>query len=125
MNTFLIRLRGLRETPDLPGKEELFQLLEDTGLTEVVVLAMPAQVNTAKTEFEAQPPSLVSEEELRKAEQLQPEAFGKLERWYTLWSGILRQGLDYHKRIRLGISEAKGGRKPKEEPAPETPEPQS
>jgi hypothetical protein len=96
---------------DLPGKEELFKFLADTGLTPEALEAMRKKVDAAKKDVPAAPKTLVSDDELRAADARQLEAYDRLCRWYTLWSGILRDGLDYHARVQLGVTEVKGGRK--------------
>ena len=111
VDLFLVRLEGLRAMPDLPGKAELLQHLEDTGLTEAVLADMRQKVDAAQLETPAQAPQPVSEEELRAADEAQLAAFDRLELWYTVWAGIFRQKLDYHTRVRLGVSAVKGGHK--------------
>ncbi len=110
VDLFLVRREGLLKMENLPGKKALFDALAAMGLTDAVVADMRAKVDAAKLEVAASPAPLVPEAEMRAADRQQQEAFLRLQRWYGLWSGVLRQGLDYHMRIRLGISEARGGR---------------
>lgn len=107
---FLARYEGLKKMPDFDGKSALLEALAAMGLTDAVVADMRERVDAAKKEAPAAPVALVPEAELVAADQKQLEAFSRLQRWYALWAGILRQGLDYHMRVRLGISEVKGGR---------------
>ena len=107
---FLVRYEGLKQMPNFAGKGALLEALAAMGLTDSVVADMRARVEAAKNEAPAESVAAVPEAELLAADQKQLEAFTRLQRWYALWAGILRQGLDYHMRVRLGISEVKGGR---------------
>ena len=110
VDLFLVRYEGLKKMDGLAGKAALFEALASMGLTDEAVANMRVQVDAARKEAPAAQVSAVPESELRAADDKQLAAFKRLQRWYGLWAGVLRQGLDYHMRVRLGISEVKGGR---------------
>lgn len=93
VDLFLTRWAGFLVLPGLQGNAALVKALAGRGLTEAAIADM------------------VPEADLRAADAEQLAAFVRLQKWYALWVGVLRQSLDYHMRIRLGTSEVKGGRK--------------
>lgn len=111
VDLLLTRWAGFLALPGVQGKEALVEALAGMGFTEAAVADMRAKVDAARVDAGAAPAPLVSEADLQAADEKQLAAFVRLQKWYALWAGVLRQSLDYHMRIRLGISEVKGGRK--------------
>lgn len=106
---FLTRLDDLERATN-EGVAEIFQAFEERGLTKAARTAMRATV-TALGELPDPAPAPGEElAALEAADAEQRAAYAKLNRWYIDNAENLRGKLGYHDRVKLGISEVRGGK---------------
>lgn len=108
----LARVESLA-TSDEPGLKAAHASLVKKGLTADVLTAIKATL--ARTTTVPGLPVIanaVPQSELDAAAAAQREAFEALELWYADWAETLRAVMTYHQNLKLGLTEARGGRRP-------------
>lgn len=111
VSLFLERIEGLR-TSEVPGATDAWKSLVKKGLDDNEVTrinGLLAQARQAPKPAPVPDPTAV----LAVDGQAQLAAYDALNLWYIDWADALRDELPYHDRLRLGVSEVKGGPKAK------------
>lgn len=103
----LKRLEGLKSSGK-PGAAKAYASLVNKGLDAATVSRMHNLIAQAKGLQGSLAPA-VSEQEQQAAAQEQREAYDELKLWYIDWADTLRDKLDYHAAVRLGLRKVRGG----------------
>jgi hypothetical protein len=100
----------------VPGVKDAHRSLQRKGLTEAALDRAKALLAEIEAVPDAPATPAVSPAEIAASARARREAYDRLNLWYTDWAEVLRGELGYHALVRLGLTEAKGGRRAAPEP---------
>jgi hypothetical protein len=100
----LQRLDGLKTSVE-PGAKQVFETLQERGLTAKKVAEVRALLKEAEAGAEKTPAKpAVTPEELQNAQTAQQDAYEALKDWWNEWSTFVRDAFNVREKLVLGLA---------------------